>query len=131
MLYNNNIQHGQLAKWLRLRSHKPAILGSNPRLPTYLSILLDEYNQTSYERFIMNNEIFNKYKSLIVSNTVDAIREANNTNRSLSEVLCETHNKSIKVYNQLNKQMVSSSNPNYPSKSGNPSGPGRGNTPKK
>ena len=70
----------------------------------------------------MNNKIFNKYKSLIVSNTVDAIREANNTNRSLSEVLCETHNKSTNVYNQLNKQMVSSSNP---------SGTERGNTPKK
>ena len=79
----------------------------------------------------MNNEIFNKYQSLIVSNTIDAIKESNNTNKSLSEVLCEKHNESIEVYNQLNKQMVSLSNPNYPSKSGNPSGPGRGNTPKK
>lgn len=79
----------------------------------------------------MNKEVFNTYKSLIVSNTVDAIRESNTTNKSLTEVLCSKHNKSIDMYNQLNKQMVSSSNPNYPSKSGNPSGPGRGNTPKK
>jgi len=79
----------------------------------------------------MNKEIFNTYKSLIVSNTVDAIRESKNTNKCLTEVLCSNHNKSTDVYNQLNKQMVSSSNPNYPSKSGNPSGPGRGNSPKK
>jgi hypothetical protein len=79
----------------------------------------------------MNKEIFNTYKSLIVSNTVDAIRESKNTNKCLTEVLCANHNKSTDVYNQLNKQMVSSSNPNYPSKSGNPSGPGRGNSPKK
>lgn len=36
------------------------------------------------------------------------------------------------IKNKVNKEFIMSKpNPNYPSKTGNPSGPGRGNTPKR